>query len=114
MMMMSLMLMMMLMRRINQGDGGESRHGRQPSARAGGGAQQVVLHHPHCPHPQIVNNNHIVIFIRCDRLKECLEIERAEREGVEAGLGAEVRNSSDDGGCSNCSWLWWHSIVFSA
>jgi len=27
---------------------------------------------------------------RCDRLKECLEIERSEREGVETGLGAEV------------------------
>ena len=53
----------------------------------------------------IVNNILIVILIRCDRLKECLEIERAEREGVEAGLGAEVRCSSDDGGCSNCSWL---------
>ena len=43
-----------------------------------------------------VNNILIVILIRCDRLKECLEIERAEREGVEAGLGAEVRINSSD------------------
>ena len=33
----------------------------------------------------------IVVPIRCDRLKECLEIERAEREEVEVGLGAEVQ-----------------------
>ena len=31
---------------------------------------------------------------RCDRLKECLEIERSEREGVETGLGTEVRASA--------------------
>ena len=30
------------------------------------------------------------MMLRCDRLKECLEIERAEREEVEAGLGTEV------------------------
>ena len=42
----------------------------------------------------------ILIFVltRCDRLKECLEIERAEREGVEAGLGAEVRCGRDNDG----------------
>ena len=42
----------------------------------------------------------ILIFVltRCDRLKECLEIERAEREQVEAGLGAEVR--------CNDGWFW--------
>ena len=28
---------------------------------------------------------------RCDRLKECLEIEREERHGMEAALSAEVK-----------------------
>ena len=30
---------------------------------------------------------------RCDRLKECLEIEREERHGMEAALGAEVKGA---------------------
>ena len=36
----------------------------------------------------------IPLTIRCDRLKECLEIERSEREGVETGLGTEVQASA--------------------
>ena len=36
-------------------------------------------------------NKLIPLTNRCDRLKECLEIERSEREGVETGLGTEVR-----------------------
>ena len=45
----------------------------------------ISQNHPNCQTDSL---------IRCDRLKECLEIERAEREGVEAGLGAEVRSNS--------------------
>ena len=46
----------------------------------------------------IVNIILIFVLTRCDRLKECLEIERAEREQVEAGLGAEVRCNDGSGG----------------
>ena len=45
----------------------------------------------------ILKTTLIFVLTRCDRLKECLEIERAEREQVEAGLGAEVRSSSSCG-----------------
>ena len=48
----------------------------------------------HIPNFTVSCNKLIPFTNRCDRRKECLEIERSEREGVETGLGTEVQASA--------------------